>query len=126
MNAGGHTALAKLMLENAERHRRDGRTLIIAGELVWGAAVHAIHAAGHTMSHSARHPINHIGLYDMLMILGTDNDLQKTLAEGLGIVQRRLHNNFYTGCLSEADLANDLNDGFAFVGLLLDRAAPAA
>lgn len=120
MNADEHIALAELMLENAKLHTQDSQTLIIAGELVWGASVHAIHAAGHTMSHSARHPINHVGLYDTLMTLGTDNDLQKTMAEGLSIAQRRLHNNFYTARLSETELVEDLADGFIFVRLLLD------
>ena len=120
MNKSEHVALAYLMLDNAAPLSRNGRTAIIAGELVWGAAVQAIHAAGHDTPIRPRHSVKYNGLTAILNSLSVSADVEAVLNNGLTTVQRRLHNNFYTAQLSESHLADEITAGVLFVRLLLE------
>ena len=122
MTESEHTELAELLLANAAPMSRNRRTAIIAGELVWGAAVQAMHAVGHRLAVRPQHSVKRNGLTNILQAITTDANMQLELNSGLTTTQRRLHNNFYTANLSEVELNQEIADGVAFVRLLLDIA----
>ena len=122
MTESEHTELAELLLANAAPMSRNTRTAIIAGELVWGAAVQAMHAVGHRLAVRPQHSVKRNGLTTILQAITTDADMQLELNNGLTTTQRRLHNNFYTASLGEARLREEITAGVAFVRLLLDIA----
>lgn len=122
MTEDEHAALAELMLATSVPLARDSRTAIMAGELVWGAVVHALHAVGHAASIRPQHPTKNNGMINILRTIDAQADVQDALEGGLRRAQRRLHNNFYTARLSEAQLADEIAGGVAFVGLLLEIA----
>ena len=122
MRESEHVELAELMLANAGPMAQNRRTAIIAGELVWGAAVHAMHAVGHNAATRPQHPIKSNGLESILRAIATDAAVRERLGDGLTTVQRRLHNNFYTANLSEARVRQEMTAGIVFVRLLLDIA----
>ena len=122
MKQSEHVALAHLMLDNAAPLSRNRLTAIIAGELVWGAAVQAMHAAGHDTAVWPRHSVQYNGLTAILNSLSVSAGVADELINGLARVQRRLHNNFYTARLNDTQLADEILRGQSFVRLLLDIA----
>ena len=122
MNKDEHEELAELMLANAAPLSRNRRTAIIAGELVWGASVQAMHAAGHDFALRPHHPIKSNGLEAILRNVAPDPVIHGRLRDGPTTTQRRLHNNFYTANLSEVVVNQEITAGVVFVRLLLDLA----
>lgn len=47
--------------------------------------------------------------------MAPEGEVRRSLLDGLDITQKRLHNHFYTGQLSEGDLDRHLIIGAAFV-----------
>ena len=47
--------------------------------------------------------------------MAPEGEVRRSLLDGLDITQKRLHNHFYTGQLSEGDLDRHLITGAAFV-----------
>ena len=117
-----HAALAELMLATSVSLARDSRTAIMAGELVWGAVVHALHAVGHATDIRPQHPTKNNGMMNILRTIEPRDDVQNELGGSLRRAQRRLHNNFYTARLNESQLSNEITAGVVFVRLLLDIA----
>ena len=117
-----HAALAELMLATSVPLARDYRTAMMAGELVWGAVVHALHAVGHAAAVQPQHPTKNNGMMNILRTIEARADVQSEFPDRLRRAQRRLHNNFYTARLGEAQLADEITAGTVFVRLLLDIA----
>lgn len=105
-------------------HLRDELTAYdAAGEIVWGATVHAMSAADsehgtgeHRAPNTARRfeaAANRIANDDLTVL-----DLRDCLDNN----QRSLHNHFYHGNLTEPTLRNRLTMGFSYLSQLMQTA----
>ena len=90
---------------------------MIAAEAVWGAAAQVIWAANHSLT--PRHPSGNRDRDMIVSRLGDKHGLRTELDLGLKSVTNELHNHFYTGRLSEQDLALHLGIGESFVNRML-------
>ena len=114
-----HIEAAEIFLLAADILKEDGMGMITA-EAVWGAAAQAIWAANHSLTR--RHPSGNRDRDMIISHLGDKYDLRSELDIGLKSVTNELHNHFYTGRLSETDLALHLRIGETFVNQMLDVA----
>lgn len=123
MTGAEHLEKAESLSELAANLRDELAAYDVAGEIVWGATVHAMsaadpqHEAGeHRAPNTARRfnaVANRIANADL-----TIADLQACLENN----QRSLHNHFYHGDLSEQDLYDCLIKGFDHLSQLIQVA----
>ena len=119
MNGARHAAISQMLVETAEALAQPPRTALAAGELLWGAACHGLAAA-------ERHPDaptdSRARDENCCMSLTTCPSVGKRntiCATALRSTQRKLHDNFYTGRLSDDELAYEIRVGVDFVRNLL-------
>ena len=107
-----------------------GGEYLIAGELIWGATVHAVSAAD--PEHEAQPPDRHGNPHQApntsvtftlaaRRIIGspfTERDIAQCLDNG----QRGLHNHFYHLTNSEQGLQRSISDGTAYIQRLIHSA----
>lgn len=122
MTADEHADTAAMLLAESANLAQQPRTALAAGELVWGATIHALNAIAHLERGNPRHLRQGRDLENLIVQVALDADTQSAWQEGLREAQRRLHNHFYTGQLTDADLAERIDAGIDFVGHLLQFA----
>ena len=119
MNGTRHAAISQMLVETAETLAQPRRTALAAGELLWGAACHGLAAAERYPDASHRQPRTRRELLHVIDHLPIGRQVQHYLRDGLRSTQRRLHDNFYTGRLSDDELAYEIRVGVDFVRNLL-------
>ena len=122
MNGEQHAAISEMLIETAEVLARNPRTGLAAGELVWGAAFHACGAADRHPDAQHRQLRTRRELTQVIDRLLVNRQTRRYLLDGLNTVQRRLHNHFYAGQLSDNELAEHIEIGIAFSKRLLQIA----
>ena len=129
MDRQAHLKAARNLAARAATLNAGGEYLI-AGELIWGATVHAVSAAD--PEHEAQPPDRHGNPHQApntsvtftlaaRRIIGspfTERDIAQCLDNG----QRGLHNHFYHLTNSEQGLQRSISDGTAYVQRLLHSA----
>ena len=123
MNGARHAAISEMSVETATTLAIRPRTALAAGELLWGAACHGLAAAERHPDGPHRQPRTRKELLQVIDHLSIGQQTQRYLRDGLRLTQRRLHDNFYTGRLSDDELAHDIDVGVDFVRDLLRIAA---
>jgi len=123
MNGARHAAISEMLVETATTLAIRPRTALAAGELLWGAACHGLAAAERHPDGPHRQPRTRKELLQVIDHLSIGQQTQRYLRDGLRLTQRRLHDNFYTGRLSDDELAHDIDVGVDFVRDLLRIAA---
>ena len=122
MRYAGHQDTAETLLEIAGTLARDTRTAIAAGEMVWGATTHAFSAVDrHRSDRTHRQPTRR-QMLAIIYTMSSDASTRNELVHGLNLVQRSLHDHFYSRALTDAQLASDLSGGMIFVRRLLQYA----
>ena len=119
MTADEHAATAEMLLAESANLARQPRTALAAGELVWGATIHALNAIAHRERGNPRHLRQRRDLENLIRQVAPDAAAQAIWMNGLRTAQRRLHNHFYTGRLEDADLAAAIATGIGRVRRLL-------
>ncbi len=119
MNGVRHAAISQMLVETAETLAQPPRTALAAGELLWGAACHGLAAAEQHPDAPHRQPRTRRELVYVIDHLPIGQQVQHYLRDGLRATQRRLHDNFYTGRLSDDELAYEIRVGVDFVRDLL-------
>lgn len=119
MRYAGHRDTAETLLEIADTLARDTRTAIAAGEMVWGATTHAFSAVDQHQSDRAHRQPTRRQMLDIILTMTPDASTRNELVRGLNLVQRSLHDHFYSRALTDAQLASDLSSGMIFVRRLL-------
>lgn len=119
MTAEEHASTAAMLLAESANLARQPRTALAAGELVWGATIHALNAIAHRERGNPRHWRQRRDLENLIRQVAPDADTQTEWMGGLREAQLRLHNHFYTGQLADADLAERIAAGIDLVGHLL-------
>jgi hypothetical protein len=122
MRGERHAAVSEMLLETAEALAQNPRTALAAGELVWGAVFHACCAAERPPIVSHRHPRTRRELKETINLLAVDRNTRRNFVDAVDHPVRRLHDNFYSGQLSNADLTDDIQVGTSFVRELLQIA----
>ena len=122
MTADEHAATAAMLLAESANLARQPRTALAAGELVWGATIHALNAIAHHERGNSRHLRQGRDLENLITQVAPDDATQTVWMNGLHTAQRRLHNHFYTGQLSDATLMAWMDVGINSVGELLQFA----
>ncbi|MYC34530.1 MAG: hypothetical protein F4X64_15315 [Chloroflexi bacterium] len=118
-----HIATVRMLIDTAESLAQDPRTALAAGELVWGAVIHASAVIAHRVNRRPRHPRHVRDVERLLMSAVTDDTARASISRGLDITQKRLHNHFYTGQLNAVELARYIRTGIDFIGRLLQIAS---
>lgn len=119
MTGEEHDAMAAMLANMAEDMGRASPAALVAGELLWGATVHACSAIAHRTGRRPAHPRQRRQLERLLASAAPNETILAALIRGLSIVQKRLHNHFYTGQLSDRELAGHLDTGAELVRSLL-------
>ena len=119
MNWEEHAAISKMLLGVAAPLAQNPRTALAAGELIWGAAVHAFSAVAGHPSERHRQPRTRKEFLRIIDGINDGHQSREDLITGLGVTQRRLHDHFYTGRFSDNQLADSIGKGTAFVNRLL-------
>ena len=120
MNGAQHAAISQMLVETAETLAQPPRTAALAaGELLWGAVCHGFAAAERHPDAPHQQPRTRRELLHVIDHLPIDRQVQHYLRDGLCSAQRRLHDNFYTGRLSDDELAYEIRVGIDFVRNLL-------
>ena len=119
MTADEHASTAEMLLAESANLARQPRTALAAGELVWGATIQALNAIAHLERGTPRHLRQGRDLENLIRQIAPDAATQTAWIDDLRTAQRRLHNHFYTGQLSDADLAATIVVGIRFVRRLL-------
>lgn len=119
MNGARHAVISQMLVETAETLAQPPRTALAAGELLWGAACHGLAAAERHPEAAHRQPRTRRELVHVIDHLPIGRHMQRYLRDGLRSTQRRLHDNFYTGRLSDDELAYEIRVGVDFVRNLL-------
>lgn len=122
MRGDRHAAVSEMLLETAAALVQNPRTALAAGEFVWGAAFHACCAAENSPDVSHRHPRTRRELKEIINLLAVDHRTRRNFIDAVDHPVRRLHDNFYSGQLSDSELAADLEIGTAFVRRVLQIA----
>lgn len=123
MSGDEHNALAETLVEMATNLARTSTTALVAGELVWGAAIHACVAIAHRLDWRPRHPRQKRELDRLLTQAVAERLIRADLIDGLNMVRRRLHNHFYTGQLGDIELAQYITGGIELVQRLIEIAS---
>lgn len=123
MNGARHAAISQMLVETAETLAQSPRTALAAGELLWGAACHGFAAAERHPDDPHRQPRTRRELLQVIDRLPIGRQMQRYLRDGLRLTQRRLHDNFYTGRLSDNELAHEIRASVAFVRYLTQIAS---
>ena len=113
-----HIADAEYFLDTAEILTDLGRDRA-AAEMIWGAAVQAIDAANHRRT--PRH-VQHRGRTATVNRLQDKYGRYSELSYQFRVVRGSLHNHFYTGRLSEPEIATALVEGRTFVNAMIELA----
>ena len=119
MNGARHAAISQMLVETAETLAQPPRTALAAGELLWGAACHGFAAAERHPDAPHRQLRTRRELLQVIDQLPIGRQTQRYLRDGLRLTQRRLHDNFYTGQLSDDELAYEIRVGVDFIRNLL-------
>ena len=119
MRGDRHAAVSEMLLETAETLAQNPRTTLAAGELIWGAAFHASCAAERHPNEPHQQPHTRRELREIISHLAIDRRIRRNLIGTLDHAVRRLHDNFYSGQLSNTDLFDDIEVGTSFVRELL-------
>ena len=132
MNQSETALPGKALLAGAERqitrgnyHKGSGlvwqaaMAALSAGELLWGAACHGFAAAERRPDAPHRQPRTRRELLQVIDHLHVGRQVQHYLRDGLRSTQRRLHDNPYTGRLTDDELAYEIRVGVDFVRNLL-------
>ena len=119
MTAEEHADTAEMLLAESANLARQPRTALAAGELVWGATIHALNAIAHRERGTPRHQRQRRDLENLIRQVAPDAGTQSEWQDGLDTAQRRLHNHFYTGQLADADLTSAIAFGIGVVRQLL-------
>ena len=122
MTAEEHADTAAMLLAESANLARQPRTALAAGELVWGATIHALNAIAHREHGNPRHWRQRRDLENLITQVAPDAATQTVWMNGLRAAQLRLHNHFYTGQLADADLAAWITGGIGVVRQLLQFA----
>lgn len=122
MRHAGHRDTSETLLQVAVSLARNTRTAIAAGEMVWGAATHAFSAVAHHQSDLTHRQPTRKQMLDIILTMSPDATTRNELTRGLNLVQRSLHDHFYSRALTDDQLASDLSDGMTFVRRLLQFA----
>lgn len=122
MTGDEHVSIATMLLAESTALAQQPRTALAAGELIWGATVHALNAIAHLVSGNSRHWRQRRDLEKLITQVVPDDETLADLLDGLNLTQRRLHNHFYTGQLPDAALPGMINAGMTFVRRLLQFA----
>ena len=122
MTAGEHADTAAMLLAESANLARQPRTALAAGELVWGATIHALNAIAHRERGNPRHQRQRRDLENLIRQVAPDAGTQSEWQDGLDTAQRRLHNHFYTGQLPDTELVGLINVGIGVVRQLLQFA----
>lgn len=122
MNGARHAAISQMLVETAETLAQPPRTALAAGELLWGAACHGLAAVERHPDDPHRQPSTRRELLQVIDRLTIGRGMQHYLRDGLRSTQRRLHDNFYTGRLSDDELAYEIRASVDFVRYLLQIA----
>ena len=122
MNGARHAAIAEMLMENADMLAESPRTALAAGELLWGASCHGFAAADGHPHEEHRQPRTRRELAQVIDRLPVSREMQRHLRNGLRLTQRRLHDHFYTGQLSDDELAYEIGASLDFVRDLLQIA----
>ena len=120
MNYEGHVAAARTFLSAAEILSEMDMGMA-AAEMVWGAAVHAIDAANHSMA-ITRHAGSNRDRLQVVQRVGRTHGEDEELARGFGAAASGLHNHFYTGRLSAEALEENMRLGVSFANRMLELA----
>ena len=123
MNWQQHTAISDMLVATAETLAQNPHTALAAGELIWGATFHACSAAERHPNEEHRQPRTRRELAQVIDRLPVDRQTRRYLLNGIDTSQRTLHDNFYSGRLSNGELTENINDGMAFVSRLLQIAS---
>ena len=120
-----HVSVVEMLLETATTLSRTPSTALASGELVWGAVIHscAVLSHRHWAGRRPRHPRQGKDLERLLTEITGDETVRASLIDGLDIAQKRPHNHFYTGQLSDERLQQYLAIGVDFSRQLLQIAA---
>ena len=121
MNHAQHIAATELCLFSESLLTQSSAGLV-AAEAMWGAAVHAIDAINHARGVN-RHAGSNATRRNILRFLEEGHGLGPDLTDAFKASLIVLHNHFYTGRLSEAELGDDLQKGRDFVTTLLELSA---
>ena len=122
MRYAGHRDTAETLLEIAETLVGDTRTAIAAGEMVWGATTHAFSAVDQHQSDRAHRQPTRRQMLAIILTMSSDASTRSELALSLNLVQRSLHDHFYSRALTDDQVASDLSGGMIFVRRLLQFA----
>ena len=122
MSEDEHTATVEMLVDTSESLAGDPRTSLAAGELIWGAVIHASAIIAHRADRRPRHPRHIRDVERLLFEMVTDPEGRATLTNGLNVTQKRLHNHFYTGRLSAMELNRNIRTGLDFINRLLQIA----
>ena len=127
MTGDQHAAVSSMLLSVSAPLSRNPRTALAAGELVWGAAVHAFSAIDSHSSERHRQPRTRNEFLRIIEGMEDDDQNREDLIAGLNLTQRKLHDHFCSGRFSDDELADSIQKGTAFVRHLLGIAGrPAA
>ena len=118
-----HLEKAEELMELATRlHNEPGRN-DAAGEMIWGATVHAMSAADPehgTGEHRAPNTARRFGA--AANRIATERLPVSDLLDCLANNQSGLHNHFYHGNLTEPTLRDQLTTGFSYLSRLIQAA----
>lgn len=118
MTTADHRAMARRYLRTSQM-LRERDALIEAGEIIWGALVHALNAMAH--SRQRRHRSNNRSRREFLQAMIDANALDESDMLAFMTSGLALHERFYRARLEDAALASDLNVARALVERLLTR-----
>lgn len=123
MSGDEHNDIAETLLEMAANLARTSATALVAGELIWGAAIHACVAIAHHLNWRPLHPRQKRELDRLLTQAVAEHALRDDLIDGLNMVRKRLHNHFYTGQLGNVELEQYITGGSELVQRLIEVAS---
>ena len=123
MSGDEHNVIAETLVEMVANLARTSTTALVAGELVWGAAIHACVAIAHRLNWRPRHPRQQRELDRLITQSVAEHALRADLIDGLNLVRKRLHNHFYTGQLGDIELAQYITSGIELVQRLIEVAS---
>ena len=119
MNYSEHIEAAESFLSGQEEAMAAGRGML-ASEAVWGATAQVINAVNHARGRRAH--ANNTRERRRVVEYLFDKYRDEELERGFNAALRQLHNHFYQGHLSEADLVDALDTGRTFITTMIELA----